>query len=158
MTLHVKFWTRCIINWFWAGPLRPDTVYVRYLMTQSWATVTCHQQRLPLTCGVPSVCLGTRSQETTSRDHRGKIEMFFSSTGACTVAKSPIANHHGHITAQLCSASITQIFRMRLFVKVEYVSSKLLTTASKSAPNGCKECSRPQKMLMRIKIDGLLGR
>ena len=84
--------------------------------------------------------------------------MFISSTGACTAAKSPIANHLGHINAQLYSASITQIFRMRLFVKVEYVSSKLLTTGSKSGPNGCMERSRPQKMLMRIKIEGLLGR
>ena len=59
----------------------------------------------PLTCRVPSECLGTRSLETTSRDHRGKIEMFLSSTGACTTAKSPIANIHSQITAQLYSAS-----------------------------------------------------
>ena len=48
----------------------------------------------PLTCGVSSGCLGTRSYETTSRDQRGKIQMFFSSTGA---AKFPIANHHSQI-------------------------------------------------------------
>ena len=47
---------------------------------------------------------------------------------------------------------------MRLFVKAESASSKLLKTVSKSGPNGCKECSRPQQMLMRIKIEGLLGR
>ena len=42
---------------------------------------------------------------------------------------------------------------MPLFVKVESGSSKLLRTVSKSGPNGCKERSRPQKMLMRIKIE-----
>ena len=47
---------------------------------------------------------------------------------------------------------------MQLFVKVESVSDKLLKTASKSGPNGCKERSIPQKMLMRINIEGLLGR
>ena len=81
---------------------------------------------------------------------RGKIEMFFSSTGACTATKSPIANQHSHINAQLYSASIKQIFRMRLFVKVESASSKLLKTASKYALNGCKERPGPLKMLMKI--------
>ena len=47
---------------------------------------------------------------------------------------------------------------MPLFVKVESGSSKLLRTVSKSGPNGCKERSRPQKMLMRIKIESFLGR
>ena len=106
----------------------------------------------PLTCGVPSECLGTRSYETTSRDQRGKIEMFFSSTGACTTTKSLIANHHSPIVTQLYFASVTQMFLMPLFVKVESDSSKLLRTVSKSGPNGCKERSRPQKMIMRIKI------
>ena len=111
----------------------------------------------PLTCGVPSECLDTRSYETTSRDQRGKIEMFFSSTGACTATKSPIANHRSPILAQLYFAAVTQMFLMLLFVKVESDSSKLLRTVSKSGPNGCKERSRPQKMLMRIKIESLLG-
>ena len=112
----------------------------------------------PRTCGVSSECLGTRSYETTSRDQRGKIQMFFSSTGACTATKSPIANHRSSIVAQLYFASVTQIFLMPLFVKVESGSSKLLRTVSKSGPNGCKERSRPQKMLMRIKIESFLGR
>ena len=123
-----------------------------------WAlcTVTCHQQPrpggpAPLTCGVSSECSGTRSYETTSRDQRGKIEMFFNSTGACTATKSPIANHRSSIIAQLYFASVTQMFLTPLFVKVESDSSKLLRTVSKSGPNGCKERSRPQKMLMRIK-------
>ena len=60
----------------------------------------------PLTCGVSSECLGTRSYETTSRDQRGKIQMLFSSTGACTTAKFPIANHHSQINTQLYSASL----------------------------------------------------
>ena len=84
--------------------------------------------------------------------------MLFSSTGAYTAGRSTTANHYGHINAQLYSAFITQIFRMRLFVNVESVSNKLLKTASKSGPNGRKERARPQKMLMRIKIEGLLGR
>ena len=42
---------------------------------------------------------------------------------------------------------------MSLSVKVESDSSKLLRTVSKSGPNGCKERLRPQKMLMRIKIE-----
>ena len=112
----------------------------------------------PLTCGVPSECLGTRSYETTSRDQRGKIEMFFSSIGACTATKYPIANHRSPIVAQLYFASVTQMFLMPLFVKFESDSSKLLRTVSKSGPNGCKERSRPQKMLMRIKIKSFLGR
>ena len=53
---------------------------------------------------------------------------------------------------------VTQIFLMPLFVKVESGSSKLLRTVSKSGPNGCKERSRPQKMLMRIKIESFFGR
>ena len=77
---------------------------------------------------------------------------------AGTAAKSTIANRHSQINAQLYSASITQISRMRSFVKAESASSKLLKTVSKSGPNGCKERWRPQKMLMRIKIEGRLGR
>ena len=50
------------------------------------------------------------------------------------------------------------MFLVLLFVKVEFDSSKLLKTVSKSGLNGCKERSRPQKMLMRIKIVSLLGR
>ena len=127
-------------------------------------TVACHLQPQPrpgprpLTCGVPSECLGTRSYETTSRDQRGKIQMFFSLTGACTATKSSIANHRSSIVAQLYFASVTHMFLMPLFVKVESDSSKLLRTVSKSGPNGCKERSRPQKMLMRIKIESFLGR
>ena len=79
--------------------------------------------------------------------------MLFSSTGACTATKSPIANHRSSIVAQLYFASVTQMFLMPLFVKVESDSSKLLRTVSKSGPNGCKERSRLQKMLMRIKIE-----
>ena len=112
----------------------------------------------PLTCGVSSECSGTRSYETTSRDQRGKIQMLFSSTGACTATKSPIVNHRSSIVTQLYFASVTQMFLMPLFVKVESDSSKLLRTVSKSGPNGCKERSRPQKMLMRIKIESFLGR
>ena len=77
--------------------------------------------------------------------------MFFSVTGACTVTKSSIANHHSPIIAQIYFASVTHMFLVPLFVKVESDSSKLLRTVSKSGPNGCKERSRPQKMLMRIK-------
>ena len=83
--------------------------------------------------------------------------MFFSSTGACTATKSPIANHCSPIVAQLNFASVTQMFLMPLFVKVEFDSSKLLRTVSKSGPKGCKERSRLQKMLMRIKIESFLG-
>ena len=119
---------------------------------QSLATNSPAPGPRPLTSGVSSECLGTRSYETTSRDQRGKIQMFFSSTGACTATKSPIANHRSSIVAQLYFASVTQMFLMPLFVKVESGSSKLLRTVSKSGPNGCKERSRPQKMLMRIKI------
>ena len=92
------------------------------------------------------------------RDQLGKIEIFFSSTGAGTATKSPIGNHHSPIVAQLYFASVTQMFLMLLFVKVESDNSKLLRTGSKSGPNGCKRRSRPQKMLMRIKIESLLGR
>ena len=84
--------------------------------------------------------------------------MFFSLTGACTATKSSIANHRSSIVAQLYFASVTHMFLMPLFVKVESDSSKLLRTVSKSGPNGCKERSRPQKMLMRIKIESFLGR
>ena len=84
--------------------------------------------------------------------------MFFGSTGACTATKAPITNHRSPIVAQLYFASVTQMFLMPLFVKVESDSSKLLRTVSKSGPNGCKERSRPQKMLMRIKIESFLGR
>ena len=125
---------------------------------QSPATNSPAPGSRPLTCGVSSECLGTRSYETTSRGQRGKIEMFFSSTAACTATKSPIANHRSSIVAQLYFASVTQMFLMAFFVKVESGSSKLLRTVSKSGPNGCKERSRPQKMLMRIKIESFLGR
>ena len=121
--------------------------------SQSLATNSPAPGTRPLTCGVSSECLGTRSYETTSRDQRGKIQMSFSSTGACTATKSPIANHRSSIVAQLYFASVTQMFLMPLFVKVESGSSKLLRTVSKSGPNGCKERSRLQKMLMRIKIE-----
>ena len=117
-----------------------------------------HRGPRPLTCSVSSECSGTRSYETTSRDQRGKIEMFFSSTGACTATKSPIVHHRSSIVAQLYFASVTQMFMMPLFVKVESDSSKLLRTVSKSGPNGCKERSKPQKILMRIKIKSFLGR
>ena len=83
--------------------------------------------------------------------------MFFSLTGACTATKYSIANHRSPIVAQLFFASVTHMFLMP-FVKVESDSSKLLRTVSKSGPNGCKERSRPQKMLMRIKIESFLGR
>ena len=125
---------------------------------QSLATNSPAPGPRPLTCGVSSECLGTRSYETTSRDQRGKIQMFFSSIGACTATKSLIANHRSSIVAQLYFASVTQMFLMPLFVKVESGSNKLLRTVSKSGPNGCKERSRPQKMLMRIKIESFLGR
>ena len=125
---------------------------------QSLATNSPAPGPRPLTCGVSSECLGTRSYETTSRDQLGKIEMFFNSTGACTATKSPIANHRSSIVAQLYFASVTQMFLVPLFVKVESGSSKLLRTVSKSGPNGCKERSRPQKMSMRIKIESFLGR
>ena len=72
---------------------------------QSLATNSPTRPR-PLTCGVSSECLGTRSYETTSRDQRGKIQMVFSSTGACTAAKFPIANHHSQMNTQLYSASL----------------------------------------------------
>ena len=137
----------------------PACILVFYRQMQlTYMETVCqapHHSHLPPTAPPPDLW---RPQETMSRDQRGKIEMFFSSTGAFTAAKSPNANHHGHINAQLYSASITQIFGMWLFVKVQSVSSKLLTTASKSGPNRCKERSRPQKMLMRIKTEGLLGR
>ena len=73
-----------------------------------FSTGVCHLAPTapPLTCGVSSECLGTRSYETTSRDQRGKIEMFFSSIGACTAAKFPIANHHSQINTHLYSASL----------------------------------------------------
>ena len=58
----------------------------------------------------------------------------------------------------LFHTSVTQMFLMPLFFKVESGSSKLLRTVPKSGPNGCKERSRPQKMLMRIKIESFLGR
>ena len=125
----------------------------RGVYPQSLATNSPAPGPRPLTCGVSSECLGTRSYETTSRDQRGKIQMFFSSTGACTATKSPITNHRSSIIAQLYFASVTQMFLMPLFVKVESGSSKLLRTVSKSGPNGCKERSRPQKILMRIKIE-----
>ena len=79
--------------------------------------------------------------------------MYFSSTGACTATKGPIANHRSSIVAQLYFASINQMSLMALFVKVESDSSKLLRTVSKSGPNGCKERSRLHKMLMRINIE-----
>ena len=60
----------------------------------------------PCPAGVSRECLGTRSYETTSRDQRGKIQMLFSSTGACTAAKFPIANHHSQMNTQLYSVSL----------------------------------------------------
>ena len=129
-----------------------------YPWTQSLATNSPAPGPRPLICGVSSECLGTRSYETTSRDQCGKIDMFFSSTGAGTATKSPIANHRSSIVAQLYFASVTQMFLMPLFVKVESGSSKLLRTVLKSDPNGCKDRSRPQKILMRIKIESFLGR
>ena len=84
--------------------------------------------------------------------------MFFSSSGAYTATKSLIANHRRPIDAQLYYTSVTQMFLMQIFVKVESDSSKLLRIVSKSGPNGCKERSRPQKMLMRTKLVSLLGR
>ena len=56
----------------------------------------------------------------------GKLN-FFSSTGACTATKCPIANRRSPIVAQLYFASVTKMFLMLLFVKVESDSSKLLT-------------------------------
>ena len=82
----------------------------------------------------PASALGTRSYETRSRDQRGKIEMLFSSTSACTATKSLIANHRRPIDAQLYFASVTQMFLMLIFVKVESDSRKLLRTVSKSGP------------------------
>ena len=76
---------------------------------QSLATNSPAPGPCPLTCGVSSECLGTRSYETTSRDQRGKIQMFFSSTGACTASKFPIANHHSQIDTQLYSASLIRL-------------------------------------------------
>ena len=76
---------------------------------QSLATNSPAPGPRPLTCGVSSECLGTRSYETTSRDQRGKIQMFFSSTGACTAAKFPIANRHSQINTQLYSASLIRL-------------------------------------------------
>ena len=58
--------------------------------------------------------------------------MFFSLTGACTATKSSIANYRSSIVAQLYFASVTHMFLMPLFVKVESDSSKLLRTVSKS--------------------------
>ena len=76
---------------------------------QSLATNSPAPGPRPLTCGVSSECLGTRSYETMSRDQRGKIQMFFSSIGACTAAKFPIANHHSQIITQLYSASFIRL-------------------------------------------------
>ena len=70
------------------------------LYTQSLAT----NSPAPWPEASPASASGTRSYETTSRDQRGKIEIFFFSTGACTAAKSPIANHQSQINAQLYSA------------------------------------------------------
>ena len=79
------------------------------LNSQSLATNSPAPAPRPLTYGVSSECLGTRSYETTSRDQRGKIQMFFSSTGAFTAAKFPIANHHSEINTQLYSASLIRL-------------------------------------------------
>ena len=143
---------------FWGEPIDTGEFpyrgsLMRSCNAQSLATNSPGPGPRPLTCGVSSECLDTRSYETTSRDQRGKIQMFFSSTSACTATKSPIANHRSSIVAQLYFASVTQMFMMPLFVKVESGSSKLLRTVSQSGPNGCKERPRPQKMLMRIKIE-----
>ena len=87
-------------------PCRRKSRTNRARWAQSLATNSPALLPRPLTCGVSSECLGTRSYETTSRDQRGKIEMFFSSTGACTAAKFPIANHYSQINTQLYSASL----------------------------------------------------
>ena len=92
-----------------------------------------------------------QAREVRKLGHVTSMGMFFSSTGACTATKYLIPNHRRPIDAQLYFASVTQMFLMLIFVKVESDSSKLLRTVSKSGPNGCKERSRPQKMLMRIK-------
>ena len=157
-----QIWVRAWYTlWSGDGGRGPHWLNIRHPWAhtpQSLATNSPAPGPRPLICGVSSECLGTRSYETTSRDQRGKIKMIFSSSGACTATKSPIANHRSLIVAQLYFASVTQMFRMPLFVKVESGSSKLLRTVSKSGSNGCKERSRPQKMLMRIKIESFLGR
>ena len=71
-------------------------------LSQSLAT----NSPAPWPAASPASASGTRSYGTTSRDQRGKIEMFFSSTGACTAAKFPIANHHSQMNTQLYSASL----------------------------------------------------
>ena len=96
---------RCLIG-YWNRAQTTMYLDTREESKRRNGTVTCHQQPRPLTCGVSSECLGTRSYETTSRDQRGKIEMFFSSTGACSTVKFPIANHHSQINTQLYSATL----------------------------------------------------
>ena len=95
--------------------LLPASYGIKYITgmsgggVQSLATNSPAPGPRPLTCGVSSECLGTRSYETTSRDQRGKIQMFFSLTGACTAAKFPIENHHSQINTQLYSASLIRL-------------------------------------------------
>ena len=74
--------------------------------SQSRVTNSPAYRARPLTCGVPSECLGTRSYETTSRDQRGKIRTFSRSMDACTVANPPIVKCNSQSKAQLYSASI----------------------------------------------------
>ena len=51
--------------------------------------------------------------------------MFFCSTGACTEAKSPIANHHSQINAQLYSASPIRHFWQRCHSDYEFDALQL---------------------------------
>ena len=101
-------------------------------------TVTCHQRPRPgapppdLRC-LQRVPIGTRSYETTSRDQRGKIQMFFSSTGACTAAKFPIANHHSQINTQLYSASLIRLIWQQRHSDSEFDA---VFTANLGTPNG----------------------
>ena len=92
---------------------------------QSLATNSPAPGPRPLTCGVSSECLGTRSYETTSRDQRGKIQMFFSSIGACTAAKFPIANHHSQIITQLYSALFIRLIWQQGHSDSEFDALKL---------------------------------
>ena len=111
LILWFVFHGHSVIAWYWNmyRPLRKyksHRVMLQKLEFLVRTTATCHQQPHPLTCGVSSECLGTRSYETTSRDQRGKIQMCFSWTGACTAAKFSIANHYSQINTQLYSASL----------------------------------------------------
>ena len=50
----------------------------------------------------------------------GNLNVFFCSTGACTAAKSPIANYHSQINAQLYSASSIGHFRQQCHSDSEF--------------------------------------